>query len=875
MARKLFDYGEYLKNLKEDKYPLGLHEDIPMHRSHSMLISPQRRGISGGEKGDSVTRPDYLGSHSYSRRDRLRYASESRQLGCDYAEGDSVHAHGSSANPTLVDHGREIPECTIYLQRELREGAEYGIRPVGSSMNVLIDQVRGPLFSTRVPSAGLTVERPLTCLLSSIDRLIQEPSLHEFMDEFPKRKHSDNYSLRDYSCETTLNGRSYYARPVEMETNEGKLRGIIADIEPLAYLRGRPLSGDGLERVAAPGLLKESTHDHTHQRSLEPWVSQKWERSLGGTSSDSHTGFRENYTSDQWRDRRTVQDAYSTHSEPESPRSWKMRYHNSGGLEHMHKRPYGNYLSPFRAEECTRSLDVTRSDYNTGFQENGTIDDYWREERRAGNTYNKYSDVETSRRYKMRPFADDKSHSDAPSRSQTHGGSHYMHDYPPETSLSRTGVDRYTRTGTKNDYYTRIPEMKMNTDQGKEQRRFVSTYEKYPEAESPSYRKKRSFHDYSSGRVWTSGLSIDNGSDHVLGQRSEKWVSCIRISSPSKGKWRSHLLYDDDFVGEIEREQSCYYENESNDQHMPWNEHSAKYSSLPGHSKPIGHPDLNENRQPHLDENSEEFKQRVNSAYLRFSRLLNENSERKKKYQKQGKSGSLRCIVCGRYSKDFVDTHSLVMHAYYSQEADRLAEHKALYKAVCVLVGWNQGVPPDNAKSYQSLGLIEARAKQEDLILWPPLIIVHNTRVGKCKDGLWEGIGNQEMDKLLTELGFGSGKAKALYGRDGHKGILVVKFSSTVAGLQEAERLHKYFEHHKRGRKDWLHIQSTHTGKEHDDEGPDLIRIDEKTKEQKRVLYGYIGIADDLEELDFDTRKRITVKSKKDMEKTDAQIEHQ
>lgn len=894
MTRESYDYGEFLRNSKEDTYPLGLQEDIPM--SSSILISPQRRRISGREKENLVTCPHDVGSPCYSGRDRLLYASASHHLGNDYAEGDAVHTHGSAGNSNLVDPMREISQRTLNLQRELREGAEYGIRPVGSSMNALIDHVRAPLFSTQVPSDGLTVDQPLTCLQSSTDRLIQKPNLHEYMDGLPKRKHSANFSHSDYSCETTLNGNSYYAMPVEMETNDGKWEGRRiydnahnnnSNIEPLPYLTERLLRRDGLQRVAASGLLKEGKHDYTYQQPWEPWMSHRWERSLGGTSSDCYTSFRENYSSvnqwgenntsgNQWRDPRRVEEAYNKLSERKSPRSCKMRHHNSdssekvqisgyGGFEHMHKRPYGNYLSSFRTEECTRSLDVIRSDYHTRFQENGTIDDHWRQERRADNAYNNYSDVETSRPYKMRTFADNNSHRDAPPRSQTHGGSDYMQGYPSETSLTRTGVDSCTRTGTGEDYYTRFQEMKMNIDQGKEQRRFVSTYDKYPDAEPSSYQKMGSLHDYSSQRDLFSGLPIDDGSDHVLGQQSERWVSYIS-SSPPKGKSCNHLQYDDDSVGKIEKEQSCYYENDCNDKHMPWDEHSAKYGAPLRHRKPI--------RQPDLNENSEEFKQRINRAYLRFSKSLNQNSEEKKKYQEQGKSGSLSCIVCGRHSKDFVDTHSLAMHLYYSQEADWLAEHKALFKALCVLMGWNQDMPPDNAKLYQSLDLIEARAKQEDLILWPPLIIVHNTRIGKGKDGLWEGIGNQEMDKLLTELGFGSGKAKALYGREGHKGILAIKFLPTVAGLQEAERFHKYFECHKRGRKDWLHIQSSHTAKQHDNEGPDLIRIDEKTKEKKRVLYGYLGIAGDLEELDFGTKKRILVRSKKDMEKMDGQIEH-
>ena len=70
-------------------------------------------------------------------------------------------------------------------------------------------------MATQVPSDGLTVNQPLTCLQSSTDRIIQKPNLHEFMDGLLKRKHSDNFSHRDYSCEMSLNGSSYYAMPVE------------------------------------------------------------------------------------------------------------------------------------------------------------------------------------------------------------------------------------------------------------------------------------------------------------------------------------------------------------------------------------------------------------------------------------------------------------------------------------------------------------------------------------------------------------------------------------------------------------------------------------------------------------------------------------
>ena len=74
-------------------------------------------------------------------------------------------------------------------------------------------------MATQVPLDGLTANQPLTCLQYSTDRIIQKPNLHEFMDGLPKRKHSDNFSHRDYSCETSLNVSNYYAMAIEMETN--------------------------------------------------------------------------------------------------------------------------------------------------------------------------------------------------------------------------------------------------------------------------------------------------------------------------------------------------------------------------------------------------------------------------------------------------------------------------------------------------------------------------------------------------------------------------------------------------------------------------------------------------------------------------------
>ncbi|PNY08026.1 hypothetical protein L195_g004536 [Trifolium pratense] len=61
-------------------------------------------------------------------------------------------------------------------------------------------------------------------------------------------------------------------------------------------------------------------------------------------------------------------------------------------------------------------------------------------------------------------------------------------------------------------------------------------------------------------------------------------------------------------------------------------------------------------------------------------------------------------------------------------------------------MGWNHSKPPDNSKAYQYLSADEAEANQDDLIMWPPLVIIHNTNTGKSRDGKMEGLGNKWMD---------------------------------------------------------------------------------------------------------------------------------
>lgn len=113
---------------------------------------------------------------------------------------------------------------------------------------------------------------------------------------------------------------------------------------------------------------------------------------------------------------------------------------------------------------------------------------------------------------------------------------------------------------------------------------------------------------------------------------------------------------------------------------------------------------------------------------------------------------------------------------------------------------------------------------------------------------------------VSLDLGFGTGKSKSLYGREGHLGITLVKFAGDQSGLKDAVRLAEYFEKDSRGRKVWARVQPLSLGKD-DENNPSLVTVDQRTGEKKRILYGYIGTASDLDKVDFETRKKAVIES--------------
>ncbi|KAJ8476512.1 hypothetical protein OPV22_020239 [Ensete ventricosum] len=257
-------------------------------------------------------------------------------------------------------------------------------------------------------------------------------------------------------------------------------------------------------------------------------------------------------------------------------------------------------------------------------------------------------------------------------------------------------------------------------------------------------------------------------------------------------------------------------------------------------------------------EGSVEFKQQVHKAFLRFFKSLNENPQQLKRYQEQGQGSPLLCCVCGSMSKEFVDTHSLVSHLYHSGKVGLKTEHLGLHKALCLLVEWNWLVAPDNSRVYQTGATAEAKAMKEDLILWPPVVIVHNSSAEKKVSSSQQKVLSTEgIQEILREMGFEAGKTTICHGKPANQSVFLIKFFPTFSGLQEAEKLHNCFVGCNRGRQEF-YSRTPNKSKANSEH--------EACFKNFPCLYGYMAVAEDLPRLDSETMKRCLVKSKKDIE---------
>ncbi|KAG8650213.1 protein SUPPRESSOR OF GENE SILENCING 3 [Manihot esculenta] len=112
-------------------------------------------------------------------------------------------------------------------------------------------------------------------------------------------------------------------------------------------------------------------------------------------------------------------------------------------------------------------------------------------------------------------------------------------------------------------------------------------------------------------------------------------------------------------------------------------------------------------------------------------------------------------------------------------------------------------------------------------IVWPPMVVIMNTRYEQEENGKYIGMGNQEL--LDHFKAYAALKARHSYGPQGHRGMSMLIFDDTAAGYLEANRLHKHFKEQGRDRDAW-----------------DSKRVP-FCSGGKRQLYGYMALKEDLQ----------------------------
>lgn len=97
-----------------------------------------------------------------------------------------------------------------------------------------------------------------------------------------------------------------------------------------------------------------------------------------------------------------------------------------------------------------------------------------------------------------------------------------------------------------------------------------------------------------------------------------------------------------------------------------------------------------------------------------------------------------------------MDTQRLVKHAYMSHKVGSRAQHLGLAKAICVLMGWNSALPFDTVTWVpEVLPKEEAMVQKEDLIIWPPVIIIRNISMSYINPEKWRVVTIEALETFL------------------------------------------------------------------------------------------------------------------------------
>ncbi|KAE9456158.1 hypothetical protein C3L33_11948, partial [Rhododendron williamsianum] len=95
---------------------------------------------------------------------------------------------------------------------------------------------------------------------------------------------------------------------------------------------------------------------------------------------------------------------------------------------------------------------------------------------------------------------------------------------------------------------------------------------------------------------------------------------------------------------------------------------------------------------------------------------------------------------------------------------------------------------------------LDERVKDRSIV-WPPMVVIMNTRLEQDENDKWLGMGNPEL--LDSFSSYSPLKARHAYGPQGHRGMSVLIFENSAMGFLEAESLHNHFQEQGTDRDAW------------------------------------------------------------------------
>ncbi|XP_058752362.1 protein SUPPRESSOR OF GENE SILENCING 3-like [Vicia villosa] len=142
----------------------------------------------------------------------------------------------------------------------------------------------------------------------------------------------------------------------------------------------------------------------------------------------------------------------------------------------------------------------------------------------------------------------------------------------------------------------------------------------------------------------------------------------------------------------------------------------------------------------------------------------------------------------------------------------------------------------------EAYGLWEGLDKKvkDHEIVWPPMVLIMNTKYEQDENNKWTGMGNQELVDCFSD--YAAMKARHSYGPHGHRGMSVLIFEASTAGYLESVRLHKHFKEQGRDKEAWNRCKKLFV------------------PGGKRQLYGYLASKEDLDVFNRHSRGKSKLK---------------